>query len=313
MLAVASSANADPVIGDRWTPFRLKDTLGQTREWRPGRVTVISFCAYWCDTWKQQVPRLAAACNSTSGLPVDYLTVSIDGRWVEIAKNNEGLPLWLDSGGEWSKSMGINRVPTTVVLDPQGEIRYVGGAVVRTKDITSAVLAALSPKLSGGTAYLTFDDFPSPLGSDDLLDTLRALDIKATFFCIGSRIESHAKLLKRALAEGHSLECHSWDHNASEPQVDRCRQAFQLVLGIQPHLYRAPGSEVIQGEPRHHPVVDPYDFQRPEKSELMRRVFSAIRDQSVIQFHAGVSVTLQALPDIVTVLRNRGFHFETLQ
>jgi len=312
ILLISHITHADPVVGDKWSSFQLKDTQSQAVEWKPGRVTVISFCAFWCDTWKLQAPRIAAARNVTNGLPVDYLTISIDGRWSEIAKNNQGLPLWLDGGGEWSKSRGVDRVPTTVVLDPAGEIRYVGGTVIRQQDITDAVHAASQPKLDAGILFLTFDDFPARAEGDDLLDVLRALDVKATFFCIGSRVEQRATLLKRARAEGHSIQCHSWDHDASNPQLEQCRTIFKHVLGIEPTLYRAPGSEKIEGEQTHHPVIDPYDYQRPTKKELERRILSSARDQAIIQLHAGVSVTLESLPEIIANLKRRGFRFECL-
>lgn len=289
----------------------MRDLAGSPTEWKPGKVTVVSFCAYWCDTWKQEIPRLEAAKNATNGLPVDFITVSVDGRWVEKSQNSRSLPLWLDDGGEWCRAHAVDRVPTTVVLDKTGEIRYVSGAVNRSQDVLDAVHQAMEPKANSGVIYLTFDDFPSPGGSDDLLDALRATNVKATLFCIGSRIEPQNRLLRRARDEGMSLQCHSWDHDAAYPQLERCREAFQRVLGLEPQLYRAPGHETIVGAPR-HPVIDPFDYQRPAKTELLRRVLSSVRDGAVIQFHAGVTVTLEALPDIVANLRKRGFQFGTL-
>lgn len=305
-------ANADPRLGEKWTPFHMVSPDGKPRDWAPGRVTVVAFCAYWCDTWKQQVPRLVGAEKITHGLPVDFVTVSVDGRWAEVAKNNQGLPLWLDRGGEWSRGQGVDRVPTTVVLAADGRVTYVAGAVLRTEDVVGAVHSALANKQEAGKIYLTFDDFPASEGGNELLDELRAKDVKATFFCMGSRVEAEAKLLKRALAEGHSLQMHSWDHDASNPQLDRCRAVFKRVLGITPTLYRPPGSEQIIGELAHHRIVDPYDFTRPTKKELMRRTLLAACPEAVIQLHAGVAVTLAAMPEIIENLKTRGYTFATL-
>ena len=307
-----AGANADPRLGEKWTTFHMVSPEGKPRDWAPGRVTVVAFCAYWCDTWKLQVPRLVGAEKITHGLPVDFITVSVDGRWSEIAKNNQGLPLWLDRGGEWSRGQGVDRVPTTVVLAADGRVNYVAGAVLRTEDIVQAVHGAIENREEGGNVYLTFDDFPANGGGNELLDELRAKGVKATFFCMGSRVESEAKLLKRAMAEGHSLQMHSWDHDAANPQLDRCRAAFQRVLGITPTLYRPPGSEQIIGESHHHRIIDPYDFTRPSHKELLRRILLPICPQAVIQLHAGVSVTLGALPEIIENLRNRGYSFTTL-
>ncbi len=295
-----------------WSPFHLTDSTGSPKDWTPGKVTVISFCAYWCDTWKQQVPRLVAARSATAGLPVAFITVSVDGRWSEVSNHNQGLALWLDRGGAWSRGQGVDRVPTTVVIDTAGEVRFASGAVIRTTDIVDAVHGALARKPSGGSLFLTFDDFPPQRGGEEMLDSLRALGIHATLFCMGDRVASQSALLKRALREGHSLQIHSWDHNASDPQLVRCKAAFRSALGFEPSLYRAPGSEVISGEKAHHRIVDPYDFQRPKRNELLRRVLSAVCPGAVIQLHAGVDVTLEALSEMTEGLRQRGFSFEVL-
>jgi len=312
LIAVVCLANADPKIGAKWEGFHLSGIDGQLRAWEPGRVTVFTFCAYWCDTWRVQVPRLVSARNATRGLPVDFLTISVDGRWAEVAKNNQGLPLWLDRGGTWSRNQGVDRVPTTVVVDASGKVQYVFGAVNRSEDITREVHGALIAKPAGGAIYLTFDDFPPKDGSVELLDALRSLGVKATLFCVGSRVESESSLLRRALNEGHSLQIHSWNHQSSDPQLDRCREVFHRVLRTDPKLYRPPGSEAIIGEQRHHRVVDPYDFTRPTHQELLRRILSDVNEESVIQLHAGVGVTLECLPELVGDLRKRGFEFKIL-
>ena len=313
MLLSFAFASADPRLGEKWTEFHMSSPDGTARAWTPGRVTVVSFCAYWCDTWKVQVPRLESAEKVTHGLPVDFITVSVDGRWAEVAKNNHGLPLWLDRGGEWSRSQGVDRVPTTVVLAADGRVTYVAGAVLRTEDVVNAVHSALANKPEAGKIYLTFDDFPAAEGGNELLDVLRAKDVKATFFCMGSRVEAEAQLLKRAIAEGHSLQMHSWDHDAANPQLDRCGAVFKRVLGVTPTLYRPPGSEQILGEANHHRIVDPYDFTRPSKKELMRRTLLAVCPEAVIQLHAGVAVTQAALPEVIDNLTARGYQFAILK
>jgi len=312
VFCLVRSGWGDPQIGKTWDPFHMTDVVGNPVAWVPGRVTVLSFCAYWCDTWRQQVPRSLAAKRATSGLPVDFVTISVDGRWSEVADGNGGLPLWLDKGGDFSKSKSVDRVPTTVVLDSSGEVRFVSGSVLRTEDIIQAVHESLATKPVAGTVYLTFDDFPPKQGGEEFLDLLRALGVKATLFCMGSRVESEAKLLKRALREGHSLQCHSWDHDASSPQLDRCKSVFERVLGIQPTLYRPPGSEQILGEETHHRIINPYDFSRPTKQELIRRILPQVCPEAVIQLHDGVAVTQEALSEIVADLQKRGFSLATL-
>ncbi|EGT3616072.1 polysaccharide deacetylase [Clostridium perfringens] len=63
--------------------------------------------------------------------------------------------------------------------------------------------------------FLTFDDGPSPL-TEQILDILKSEDVKATFFMLGSRLESGQatkESLKRAIEEGHAIANHSYTHN----------------------------------------------------------------------------------------------------
>lgn len=303
----------DPGLGDAWKPFQMRDVAGQTVAWKPGRVTVFSVCAYWCDTWRQQVPRLVGSRNALQGLPVDFVTISTDGRWAEVAQNNGGLPLWRDAAGEWSRQVGVTRVPTTVVVDRNGRVVFEYGGIVRREALQDAVQKALRGETErGGPLYLTFDDFPPLRGGEELLDALRTAGAKATFFCVGSRVRSSASLLRRALREGHSVQCHSWSHNAEDPQLARCHREFRNVLGIDFRYYRSPGGERILGLDPQPPIVDPYDYTRPGRAELLRRILSAARPGCEIQLHAGVLDTLEALPSLVMKLRERGFTFEKL-
>ena len=313
-LSIGAAQGPVTPIGEQWGAVQLRSTDGQTVEWRPGRVAVFSFCAYWCVTWKSQVPKLVEARSALQGLPVDFRTISIDGRWAELAKTNGGLPLWLDPGGSWSRSVGIDQVPTTVVLNPSGRVTFASTGVVRREELLRAVRSALAEEEAKvGPLYLTFDDFPPLDGSgEELLDVLRASGVKATLFCLASRLEANARLIRRAKREGHSVQCHSWDHDASRPQLDRCQAAFRAVLGAPYRLYRAPGSERIVGLDTQPPVIDPYDFNRPGERELLRRILFAAKPGGQVQLHAGVRETIDALPTLVQKLGERGYTFDAL-
>ncbi|QDK46248.1 hypothetical protein DOM22_14290 [Bdellovibrio sp. ZAP7] len=60
--------------------------------------------------------------------------------------------------------------------------------------------------------YLTFDDGPSEDLTPQVLDLLKELDAKASFFVIGYEARKHPEILKRIVSEGHGLFTHSLDH-----------------------------------------------------------------------------------------------------
>lgn len=303
-----------PAIGDAMAPFTLRTAQEQPFEWQPGRVTVLTFCAFWCDTWKQQLPRVEESQKATKGLPIDYLTISVDGRWTDRAKDVAVGQMLSDNGGAWSHGIGIDRVPYALVVDPRGKVRWSSYGTIRSEDLTHALRSALSAGGEGGTIYLTFDDFPSERLSLELLDELRREEVPATMFCIGVDVSKHPDLVHSAIDRGNEVEIHSWSHDAADPQIDRCRTTLE-GLGAKPLYYRPPGSEKVldlEGHVLSAPVVDPYDYQRPGPTELLRRILSQVRDGSIIQLHAGVSDTLAALPSLVKNLRERGFRFALL-
>ncbi len=62
---------------------------------------------------------------------------------------------------------------------------------------------------------MTFDDGPHPNFTPKVLALLKQYNARGTFFCIGKHVESHPELLKRILAEGHSVGNHTYSHSKS--------------------------------------------------------------------------------------------------
>lgn len=102
-------------------------------------------------------------------------------------------------------------------------------------------------------AYLTFDDGPSANITPQILDTLKAEGVPATFFVVGQRVRLYPHLVKRAYDEGHYIANHSNTHAYSKiyESVDTvfgeyidCENAVRDALGIPDYrmfLFRFPG------------------------------------------------------------------------
>lgn len=74
---------------------------------------------------------------------------------------------------------------------------------------------------------LTFDDGPHPEATPRLLDLLGESGARATFFVVGLAARRHRRIVERALAEGHAVANHSWDH-PSMPLLTRRAQRLQI-------------------------------------------------------------------------------------
>ncbi len=316
-LLVGTALLSDPPLrGDRIAPFEMMEPGGKVYSWSPGRVGVICAFAYWCDTWKTQRERLAEARRRLVGTPVDFLGVSVDGQWLDVDKQADWSYRLIDSGSRWSKSLNIDRVPYTLVVDESGTVRWVSFGISRSDDIVRAVRDSFgSASPASNTVYLTFDDFPAKQYNSELLDALRQEDVHASFFVIGENASSDPRWVRRAFEDGNRLEVHGWEHTAKNSEPERCRDWLRDVVGIAPSWVRSPGSNVVQdfrGNVFKAADVDPYDFQRPGVGELKRRVFGSLKGGTILHLHAGVADTISALPDIIERGRKLGLTFEPL-
>lgn len=90
--------------------------------------------------------------------------------------------------------------------------------------------------------YLTFDDGPIPESTPFILDTLKAYDAKATFFCVGENVKRYPELFQRILDEGHAVGNHTFNHlngwkSDNDDYVKNVEVADEVV---QSKLFRPP-------------------------------------------------------------------------
>lgn len=64
--------------------------------------------------------------------------------------------------------------------------------------------------------YLTFDDGPGGKITLQVLDTLKAENVPATFFVIGCQVKGQEDTILRMKNEGHSIGLHSFSHNRNK-------------------------------------------------------------------------------------------------
>ena len=60
--------------------------------------------------------------------------------------------------------------------------------------------------------YLTFDDGPHPSITPFVLDELKKVNARATFFCIGRNVAAYPHIYQRILDEGHATGNHTHNH-----------------------------------------------------------------------------------------------------
>jgi len=179
-----------------------------------------------------------------------------------------------------------------------------------------------------GTAAvaLTFDDGPGPY-TGQVLDLLAQYHVKATFCVIGRQVAANADLIKRIVAEGHTLCDHTWDHdlNLRKRSDDQIRAELQKTLdaihavvpGVPVKYFREPGGNwgantvamaTSLGMTPLHWAVDPTDWARPGAQAIINRVLSHTGPGSIVLVHDGGgdrSGTVAALRTILPNLTSR--------
>lgn len=112
----------------------LSNLQGQTirlSDYR-GKVVILNFWASWCPPCKAEMPELERAYQEFSqGTDAVLLTVNLtDGYRETTAKarqymddNHFTMPVLLDTKGKAADDYTVTSIPTTVIIDQQGNIR----------------------------------------------------------------------------------------------------------------------------------------------------------------------------------------------
>jgi len=103
---------------------------------------------------------------------------------------------------------------------------------------------------------LTFDDGPDPTHTPAVLDRLRALGVRATFFVVGRKVEACPALVARIAREGHEIGHHSYSHappdetsaQALVAEARRTSTLLERLLGKRPCLFRPPHGKLTPGK-----------------------------------------------------------------
>ena len=97
--------------------------------------------------------------------------------------------------------------------------------------------------------YLTFDDGPNPNLTPKVLDLLAKYKQKATFFCIAKNAEKYPEIVRRIVAEGHTLGSHDLHHHWTSnfrltkkmtAEIGESVRILEEISGVKIKFYRPP-------------------------------------------------------------------------
>ncbi len=209
-------------------------------------------------------------------------------------------------------------------------------------DLYTEYLVPMTPSKEKKVAYLTFDDGPSK-NTFEVLDILKEHDIKATFFIVGSAINDEGEdSLKRMMYEGHVIGIHTYSHmcNKIYCSIERFLDDFNTVYqqiyditGERVNIFRFPwGSNNKYNTKIKDALIDEmerrgfscYDWNvsaddsigNPTSSSILRNIKKDLKRQNnpIILMHDSKinDLTVEMLPDIIKMISDMGYEFDTL-
>lgn len=115
-------------VGQMLAPFTLDSLNGSkvTVE-KSGKIIVINFWATWCPPCQEEMPDLEIFAQRNRQ-KVDFYAVNLHESEEKVKKfmntNQYTMPVLLDKEGEIGKRFQVTAIPTTVIINKHGMIKY---------------------------------------------------------------------------------------------------------------------------------------------------------------------------------------------
>lgn len=132
LLALTASMDSHAVaISDDAPDFTLKSLEGSNlrlEEYR-GQVVLLNFWASWCGPCRQEMPLLDRLHHRYEDTGFAVLGVNVEGEAAPaqeiVDAINVTFPILIDDGQQVSQMYNLQAMPSTVVIDRDGVVRYI--------------------------------------------------------------------------------------------------------------------------------------------------------------------------------------------
>ncbi|MGC9375787.1 MAG: polysaccharide deacetylase family protein [Bacteroidales bacterium] len=174
--------------------------------------------------------------------------------------------------------------------------------------------------------FLTFDDGPTPEVTPWVLSVLKEYNARATFFCLGKKVEQNPGLFQQIKDKGHALGNHSYSHLSGWKTKNQTyyKDVYKASEFIYSKLFRPPYGEIKlrqikQLKGKYRIVmwdVLSYDYDpqiTPQK--CLHNVLKKATSGSIVVFHDKQKArkNLQyTLPRVLQHFSDKGFVFKPI-
>ncbi len=173
---------------------------------------------------------------------------------------------------------------------------------------------------------LTFDDGPNPTTTPQLLKTLSAAKVPATFFALGSEAQQYPDIIKEESDLGNEVASHTWDHKdlvtlspaQQKQEIESANQLINKITGKNVTLFRPPfgsynNSVLCQTDlTAVNWSVDTNDWRYRTSAPVVQNVATYAHDGAIILMHDIHQWSVDAVPQIIQNLKAQGYTFVTV-
>lgn len=263
-------------------------------------------------------PPTVSAKLSPKGILLTWNKASV-GTGYEVERRAE-------SNGKWVKIATLKGASSVKYTDGKasyGKTNYYRIKVAGTDLVSNSVsIFAVDPNKP--VVALTFDDGPYTPVTNRILDVLEKNNARATFFVVGSRVNTYSDCIKREASLGCEIANHTYNHtiltSASDSviksEIQRTNDAVKKLTGRSPVLVRAPGGSVnarVKNAVKYPLIgwsVDTEDWKN--SSGVVPEVKRHVKDGSIVLMHDLYGTTASAVETLVPWLVNQGYQLVTV-
>ncbi len=211
--------------------------------------------------------------------------------------------------------------------------RQEGAAPIGTAgvDQLKAYDAAYLGDTSDQVIYLTFDAGYENGSTEKILDVLKEHNAPAAFFLVGNYMEKNADLVRRMVAEGHTVGNHTMHHYdmsklsdraAFEKELADLENLFYEVTGQEMEKYYRPPQGIYSQENLAMAkalgyktvfwslaYVDWNNDDQPTKEEAFSKLLPRIHNGAVVLLHSTSQTNGEILDELLTKWEEMGYRF----
>lgn len=162
--------------------------------------------------------------------------------------------------------------------------------------------------------------------TDKLLSAMEKEGVKCTFFTVKFWADKYPDYLKKIADAGHEIGTHSSTHpymskldkNAVTRELESSCSVIESITGIKPTLFRPPYGDyndqliITAKEMGLYTIqwsIDSLDWKDLSAKEICNRVISRAHNGAIVLFHNQGLHTAEALPQILSELKGKGYTF----